>query len=240
MRRLWLVAVVCLLAAPAWADWKPGDPYKMHYPQLPDPLGWDVMATQPKILADDWLCTGTGPVTDIHFWGSWQGDRVGQILNAHLSIHANVPGPGFSHPGQLLWEWDVEPTLIGNEPASPQGWLDPNTGQWLRPDHNLWFLYNIVNIPDPFIQQEGQIYWLDIQVTTTPDTLWGWKTSIGPQFLDDAVWADWLPGQMMTEWQPLTDPLTGASLDLAFVITPEPLSLALLAAGGLALLRRRR
>lgn len=58
--------------------------------------------------------------------------------------------------------------------------------------------------------------------------------------MDDAVWADWLPGQMMTNRQPLTDPLTGTSLDLAFVITPEPLSLALLAAGGLALLRRRR
>ncbi|MCJ7578787.1 MAG: hypothetical protein MUO91_10085, partial [candidate division Zixibacteria bacterium] len=46
--------------------------HKMHFPQLPDLEGWDVYAVYPKTLADDWKCSATGPVTDIHFWGSWK------------------------------------------------------------------------------------------------------------------------------------------------------------------------
>ncbi len=237
MTILTLVLLVVGLAAPTRADWKPGDPYKMHYPQLPDPTGWDVNATT-VTLADDFLCTATGPITDIHFWGSWRGDQIGQIRNAHLSIHANVPadGTGFSQPGQVLWQWDVEPTLIGTEPISPQGWYDPSTGVWNKPDHTLWYQYNIVNIPNPFMQEQGIIYWLDSQVTAV-DARWGWKTSVSPHFMDDAVWAH-LPAAAPA-WQPIVDPITGESLDLAFVITPEPVSIALLSLGVPALIRRR-
>ena len=69
--------------------------------------------------------------------------------------------------------------------------------------------------------------------------MWGWKTSGSPQFMDDAVWGDDFAGGV-TEWNELVDPQTGQSLDLAFVITPEPTSMALLGLGGLAVLRRRR
>ena len=67
-------AMVCvaLYAAPARADWQPGDGHKMHFPQLPDEDGWDVNATMGVCLADDWMCSETGPVEDIHFWGSWK------------------------------------------------------------------------------------------------------------------------------------------------------------------------
>jgi hypothetical protein len=50
--------------------------HKMHFPQLPDPTGWDVKA---GCLEDDWECSETGYVTDIHFWGSWHGDMVEDI-----------------------------------------------------------------------------------------------------------------------------------------------------------------
>ena len=53
-----------MFAGSALADWAPGDGHKMHFPQLPDPEGLDVNFTTPKFLADDWLCTGTGPVED--------------------------------------------------------------------------------------------------------------------------------------------------------------------------------
>ena len=52
--------------------WRPGDRHKMHFPQLPDESGWDVRATRPVVLGDDWRCSETGWVKDIHFWGSWQ------------------------------------------------------------------------------------------------------------------------------------------------------------------------
>ena len=57
--------------------------------------------------------------------------------------------------------------------------------------------------------------------------------------MDDAVWAD-DPASSITGWQELIDPQTGESLDLAFVITPEPATLAILFPGGLTLLLRRK
>jgi hypothetical protein len=59
--------------------WQPEDGHKMHYPQLPDETGWDVNGSLPLILADDWQCSETGPVKDIHWWGSWKDGIEGQI-----------------------------------------------------------------------------------------------------------------------------------------------------------------
>ncbi|MFH1700549.1 MAG: hypothetical protein ABIE07_08170, partial [Candidatus Zixiibacteriota bacterium] len=49
-------------------NWTVDDPHKMHFPQLPDETGWAVNATQPLIIADDFLCTESGLIKDIHFW----------------------------------------------------------------------------------------------------------------------------------------------------------------------------
>ncbi len=64
---------------PGQCGWQSGDPHKMHFPQLPDVEGWDVDVTYANILADDWKCSETGPVEDIHFWYSWLGDKIGII-----------------------------------------------------------------------------------------------------------------------------------------------------------------
>jgi hypothetical protein len=236
--------------APVKADWNPGDPYKMHYPQLPDPFGWDVNFTDPKILADDWLCTETGPVADIHFWLSFRQDIVVPIQAIRVSIHSDIPdpdgptGPLFSMPGELLWAGGFSPSqfTIRDYGTGQQGWFDPNTGEYIRPDHFRFYQVNIQNILDPFIQEAGKIYWLDLSVLagdpgTTP--LVGWKTS-RDHFNDDAVWADYdATGNLV--WNELRDPITGESLDMAFVITvPEPGTWALLALGGLALFAWKR
>jgi len=72
-------------------NWEPGDPHKMHYPQLPDTTGWDVNATWPVVLADDWRCTETGWIKDVHFWGSWRDGIQGYIQQFSLSIHEDIP-----------------------------------------------------------------------------------------------------------------------------------------------------
>ncbi len=240
-------AAVAFVAAPAAADWKEGDSFKIHFPQLPDPYGWDVNASFPMVtLADDFRCTETGPITDIHFWGSWKDDILGQLAKVHLSIHADDRTGPFSKPGELLWSWDGEPTAIRPvDPPSMQGWLDPATGQVMPQNHQRYFQYNITKIPRPFVQKEGELYWLDISATPVNGT-WGWKTSRSPHYEDSAVWAPLDPAFPGFNWQELRGP-TGLPLDLAFVITsvPEPSSLILVGLGaaglfGLAILGRRR
>ena len=244
---LLLVAAMALLAGPALADWDVNDGHKMHYPQLPDPTGWDVLVTGPKILADDWRCSESGPVTDVHFWGSWREGNVGEIESIHLSIHEDdLTTALYSMPGQQLWSYDVNGADISIVPINSdpwQGWFNPNTGSYNEEDHQNYFQYNIY-IPeqDVFYQNADTIYWLDISATLEqaadgsiqPEL--GWKTSMSEHFMDDAVWGD-LPSPL---WGELVDPITGMSLDLAFVITPEPSTMAMLAIGGFVMLRRRR
>lgn len=245
MKKTVCILLILSISSLASADWFPGDPYKMHFPQMPDPTGWDVLATVPKVLADDWLCTESGPVSDVHLWGSWRYDFIGQITNIHLSIHSNLPADTqipFSRPGELLWERDFGPDQFIVRPygTGEQGWHNPNTQEWIRPDHLQFHQINIVKIPDPFRQIANTIYWLDVSVKVAspiPEAAWGWKTT-KEHFMDDAVWADYIAGAVPV-WQPLIDP-AGVTLDLAFVITPEPATIGLLALGGAVILRRQK
>ncbi len=244
MKKLILTGLcVLFVAGTALGDWDESQPYKWW--QRPDPGGWDVLATEPKILADDFQCTGSGPITDIHFWGSWKDDLFGQISNIHISIHDDIPVDDqnpFSKPGVMLWEWDTDGIVAPVDTLSSQGWYNPNTGEYLEDNHEAYFQYNIF-IPeqDAFIQEEGTIYWLDISVAVAPvpggiQPVWGWKTSLD-YWNDDAVWSD--DG---VSWNELRDPISGESLDMAFVITPEPATIVLLGIGGalMTLTRKRR
>lgn len=246
-RKVWLLALlVALMPAASWADWDVGDPHKMHYPQLPDPFGWDVNFGPPhRVLADDWLCTGTGPVTDVHFWVSVHGDvgpipQFPAITGIRVSIYADKPATMFEHSQPLtpaefpLWQKVFLPGQFTIRPPQTgmQGWFEP-PGLFIPNDHVFFYQINITNIENPFIQQEGTIYWLGLHVDRDPlSPEIGWKTSL-QHFNDDGVfWDD--TGGMGLVWSELRDPLTHESLDLAFVITPEPSTWAMLA-GALAL-----
>lgn len=243
MKVFGVIAAMLLFAAPVLADWDVGDSYKMHYPQLPKLDGWDVRAGYYTFLADDFLCTDTGPITDIHLWASWKGDiaewaQVGQI---HTAIWSDDRSGPYSKPGVRLWhnDWSISQASIVPWGAGPQGWYDPAMGLVLPVDHDQIWQINLVNpLEPPFIQQEGTIYWLEVSfVNVNPfadfPTI-GWKQSGSPHFEDDAVWRT-----PETPWAELMDPMTQLSMDLAFVITPEPASVGLLALGALALIRRR-
>ena len=160
------VIVLMLVGSAALADWDPIDGHKMHYPQLPDPNGWDINITFDNMW-DDWQCSETGPVDDIHFWASWKGDigneDPNQFLWIRAQIYTDVPADeptnnlGYSHPGGIIWEQYFSNTEDPQGPLGPlpdftmrwagqgdQGWYDPqpdNDPTIIRPDHlNYWGL----------------------------------------------------------------------------------------------------
>ena len=222
------VAVIFLcVTAPVKADWDDGDSYKMHFPQLPDPQGVDVDAwSSMHKLADDWQCTETGLVTDIHIWGSWSDDceTTGSELVFHLEIwDDNTSGP-YSKPGTCQWEryLNTSDYKVRCNDTGPQGFYVPQPPDpYFEPDnHNLTYQYNFYIAPsEAFRQEEGNIYWLVVSSFTDPcpeGRFFGVKNTTVP-FRDAAVF--W--NITISDWSELRDPSGSGLLDLAFVITGE-------------------
>ena len=200
------------------ADWDVNDGHKMHFPQLPDPFGWDVHCTWPMTLADDWECSETGWVKDIHFWGSWQGDQKGTITKFIISIHDNIPessgGIPYSKPGEKLKEYIFYPVDWVEKQVltipSLQGWYWPEFDQWIYPDHKNYYQYNIfLDEEDWFWQEEDEIYWLAISavVQQASHANWGWKSS-DDHFMDDACWTFYSTVEWYEIFEPPISPVT--------------------------------
>ena len=252
MRRTLTVAFcVCLVSGLALGDWDIGDYHKMHFPQLPKvDEGWDVMSSYYLFLADDWECSETGFVNDIHTWVSFRDDVVFAPNTVHLAIWSDDPvGDGgipgedplntFSMPLERKWHGDTTEWTTRLWDTGDQGWFDPRnpTGTMVEPsvpDHEqVWQMNFLFDDIDAFWQEEGTIYWLEFTIQAPVESGIGWKES-ADHFQDDAVWR--------TEggaWNELIDPITDESMDLAFVITPEPGTIVLLLVGLLGLVRRR-
>jgi hypothetical protein len=231
----------CVIIAPVKADWYLTDNHKMHNPQLPDPNGWDVAnynnindGMRPLPLADDWLCTETCYVTDIHIWGSWNGDRKGEIESFDVEIRSDYPAIG--HPGELLWRHtfsgsEIKECYWGN---GSQGWwkfihqdyYSPGIN-WQGYDHNDTWQYNlhIDNSTKAFIQQKGTTYWLAITPHVSSSGYeFGWKTSKNLWGDDFAVgWPCQYPKVSIRWWSISQIPRT-PSYSLAFVIDGPPLA----------------
>ncbi|MHC4618765.1 MAG: DUF7901 domain-containing protein [Planctomycetota bacterium] len=210
--KLWFVCGLVFLTGAggvAVGDWDPGDGYKMHFPQVPDPCGWDICVRH-QYVADDWVCDETGPVTDIHFWTSWKADTVGFFMGWDIYIFDHDPQTG--EPNTVVWSLGGIGYDYYERPAGSgeQGWFCPSEGIPYPDDHTEFYQINITDIDAPFVQQEGRRYWLVVGSPLT-DRPVGWKTS-QDHFGMTALWTLYA-----TDWNPVEP--EGEPQDLAFVIT---------------------
>lgn len=209
------------------ADWDPGEDFKMHFPQEPDPNGWDICLID-QFLADDFACTESGPIRDIHFWISWLDDFEAQINDETFEVFIFSDAGGM--PGMPLWNLlpgQATITYRRMYGQGDQGWHCPQANLVLLNNHTLIHQINITNIQNPFIQEAGAIYWLVLRAHIIPpvDTAVGWKTSASVPlgmpvpFGSPALWT---LDYMLFPWQRIeTQPPFGERLihDMAFVIT---------------------
>jgi hypothetical protein len=197
-------------------------------------------------LADDFQCTASGRITDIHIWGSFLGDNLPEEgpggLTFEISIWSDVPvGPGnpvpFSHPGQKHWQMNFTPGQYAAgqvlNVAPGEWWHDPGTQNWVpNADQNIYQFDFYPPKEDAFVQKEGTIYWLAVKYSYTGPSQWtgkfGWKTTPSP-WNDDACyqnpaspvgWTDMIYQQPHPWWNE-PDPQY-RSVNLAFALSGEP------------------
>lgn len=231
---------------------EPETPAKWASPPDLSPLGMDVYMEEPRILADDFLCTKSGPITKIRVYGSMYHDLYPpEMPEIVLSIHEDIPdpdgqGPLYSMPGRPLWSCQFLPWPTSPDPPYyldylhawdlQEGWYDPKF-QYYDPlgDTRCYVFEFTIPYEMAFVQQGTEdapkIYWLDVQArdrSGEPNTYqFGWKTS-ATHWNDDAVWTEGAePYNGM--WQELRYPeghqMAGDSIDLAFEIYTEDLDL---------------
>jgi len=219
---------------------------ELKWEQTPDlnPTGMDVNCTwlppnSQFLLADDFLCTFTGPIYQISVYGSWWQDHlpVGSPYSVWftLSIHEDIPATEnpfgeYSMPGEVLWvdtfyQFIAEPEAMGLE----EGWFEPPDWYDVFGDSVCW-KYTF-NLDEPFIQMgtpdSSIVYWLDVQAHPMEDqaAYFGWKTSLD-HWNDDATWImGEEPVPAGAQWNELIyvppHPWAGISIDLAFEIWVE-------------------
>ena len=188
-------------------------------------LGWDEYSdyNDCNIVADDWLCQDSRPITDIHWWGSFIGwnqpEPPPQMPSAfHIGIWTDVPNPNelnpdeFSHPNTLVWEnycYDYKWNFAGYD-HDPRQYPDgiPPDGTVIEPEDSC-FQFNQFLSQDEWFYQEtdepnGTVYWLSIAPIwdEEPQFAWGWKTR--PHYWnDDAV---------VMQPRPWNPPVIGATM----------------------------
>ncbi|HEV2329951.1 MAG TPA: hypothetical protein VGY56_14315 [Verrucomicrobiae bacterium] len=214
------------------------DTDELKYEQLPDlSLGIDVDATSTRggVLADDFPCIQTGPITDIHIWGSWLNDIVDPNATFILSIWSDVPSLPTtgqpSHPGQLLWTQTFGPGQYVLCPFTkvPEPFDDPNYNPPIPPSlnpfggsTNLDYLCFYAFPTNEFIQRGTAAaptnYWLSVSYQFDPNQpaplYFGWKTS-ATHYGDAAVASLNVPYPPPTAWESLVK-VYGINVDFSF------------------------
>jgi hypothetical protein len=200
-----------------------------------DDTSYGIPIPPPYLLADDFQCTNTGPLTDITIWGSWTNnyETPGNLVFT-LSIHKDVPAQGVTNsmPGQLLWTQTFAPGQYQYQWVPIQvteGWLTPPVN-YIFPGDNACFQCDFHVANNAFVQTNGNIYWLDVQAQLPQPggqasvPAFGWKTA-SPQnhFNDDAVWVNAVEPYAGNAWKdlhyPPQHPYFPQSIDLAFGLT---------------------
>ncbi len=150
-----------------------------------------------KIVADDFRCIGTMPVTSIHWWGSyvgWEGLKPPEPAPTswQIAFWSNVPAgvnAPYSYPEKPLWQIDipyerVDVNIVAQD-YLPEIPYPDNCFQYnVELEHDEIFWQN------EFIDDTNDnIFWISVAAeynNVVPSYPWGWKTRPW-SWTDDAV-----------------------------------------------------
>jgi hypothetical protein len=185
--KLAIVLCLTLLATVAWADtrisagsgfpptssmpaWEPSKEVVVKWVQLPDFDGQAYTSSYRTAdgywaeSADDFLCEAGNPIVAIEWWG--HDSSGGEIAQFVVRFYADVPGPPFSHPGDLLYEQSIFDFTIES-----------------IPEIDLAYHYT-ADLPIAFEQEAGNVYWISI-MGVLESVQWYWWECLTEDYWND-------------------------------------------------------
>ncbi len=184
----------------------------------------------PFVLADDFVCANSGPITDIHLWGSWLNDQAASnSITFWLGMYDDVPIGGtnsYSHPGTLLYQQYFAPGqyaegIVGSGQESFANPGPNELGTIVGTDTKLWYYcFYPTNFYQCGTSNNHRIYWLSVfaQLPNGVTNVFGWKTTTNLH-TDVSVHAPWPGfGPPNVSWKRTAITLATNYVDLAFKI----------------------
>ena len=171
-----------------------------------------------KLVADDFRCIGSMPITSVHWWGSYaewsEPNNLPPLVPSAwlLGFWSNIPATGtaFSHPGRLLQVVRIPATQATITPAG----IDRFTGK----PSDTCYEYSVALNTDQYFWQDkylanttDNVFWLSITAVYTGNQTtkypWGWKTRPA-HWMDDAVTFPVLASDIPVGYQPSSTTMT--------------------------------
>ena len=193
-------------------EWEPVKEIVVKWQQLPDFEGsavsseWCDDIGLITDMADDFLCEDGDPIVALEWWGTEYNCGIYgppiPIDYFTVRFYEDIGGiPGAVVYEQIVTDWTEEYAAGGD----------------MYSDFHYY-----ADLPVPFMQEAGNIYWLQIQArhTRTDYCQWGWhQCLLEDEWNYEAVLRSDYFG--VPDWSPLT-PLIGYHFETAFVIYAEP------------------
>jgi hypothetical protein len=140
-------------------EWEPAKEVVVKWTQLPEIGGVGITSERIAAIglesesADDFLCDNGAPIVAVEWWGvDWTGEAIDYFI---IRFYGDVPGPPFSHPGDLLYEEECHAFTSEQVVGQPDQY------------------YYYADLPSAFDQDGGNIYWISIQAVHADDQ-WFW------------------------------------------------------------------
>ncbi len=141
------------------SEWEAAKEVVVKWTQLPEVGGVAITSeyrTTDTLLsesADDFFCEDGAPIVAVEWWGEdWTAGVIDYFV---IRFYSDVPGPPYSHPGDLLYEEECHDF----------------TSELVSGQLNQYYYY--ADLPSAFDQDGGNVYWITIQAVH-PDDQWFW------------------------------------------------------------------
>ncbi len=163
-------------------------PFKWEQPPETEFYALQVNAAPGYLLADDFVCDKTGPLTGISIYGSWLNNDppAGGVGDAvfTLAIHDAIPNGEGTMPGNVLWTHTYQPGEFEYQFIIYEqnfDWQNPDGSGYLVSPNMACIRYDF-EIPEGDFKQEGtpylpKKYWLTLQVSSGTNYLFGWNST---------------------------------------------------------------